>query len=107
MRYIPGFYPFCQSRCLPFAFFGQTIQFVIRITVTDKNKFAEIFEEHKINIVIHAGCTVDNDFGPIITEKEMKISHNCDRFIYRYAMDAGVEKFVLISTAQVYEYPKT
>ena len=79
----------------------------IEASVTDKNKFAEIFEEHKINIVIHAGCTVDNDFGPIVTEKEMKISHNCDRFIYRYAMDAGVEKFVLISTAQVYAYPKT
>lgn len=79
----------------------------IEAAPTDKNKFAEILENNKIDVVIHAACTVDNDLGPIVTEKEMNDSKLCDKFIYRYSMDAGVEKFILLSTAQVYAFPKT
>lgn len=73
----------------------------------DKNKIAEIFEKNKIDVFIHAACTVDNDLGPIVTDKEMGVSKQCDKFIYRYAMEAGVEKVILLSTDQVYEFPKT
>lgn len=43
----------------------------IKCEATDKNTFAEIFENNSIDIVIHAACTVDNDLGPIVTEKQM------------------------------------
>lgn len=74
---------------------------------SDKNAYAEIFENNKIDILIHAACTVDNDFGPIVTEKEIEISRQCDKFIYRYAMTGTVKKIVLLSTEQVYEFPKS
>ena len=77
----------------------------IECAPTDKNKFAEIFEKNKINILIHAACTVDNDFGPIITDKEMNESKACDKFLYRYAMTEDVGKVILLSTDQVYEFP--
>lgn len=79
----------------------------IEAAPTDKNAYAEIFENNKIDIVVHAACTVDNDMGPIVTDKEMNDSKHCDKFIYRYAMDAGIEKFILLSTDQVYAFPKT
>ncbi|MBE6856634.1 MAG: NAD(P)-dependent oxidoreductase [Ruminococcus sp.] len=79
----------------------------IEASMTDKNKFAEIFENNKIDIVVHAGNIVDNDLGPIITDDIMKNSKACDKFIFRYAMDAGIEKFILLSTDMVYEFPKT
>lgn len=74
---------------------------------TDKNAYAEIFDKNKIDIVIHAACTVDNDLGPIVTNKEMDDSKLCDKFVFRYALEAEVEKFILLSTSQVYEFPKT
>lgn len=79
----------------------------IQCAPTDKNKFAEIFEKNKINVLIHAACTVDNDFGPIITDKEMNESKACDKFLYRYAMTEDVGKVILLSTDQVYDFPKT
>jgi UDP-glucose 4-epimerase len=79
----------------------------VQVNQTDKNGYAEIFEKYEISVLIHAACTVDNDFGPIVTDKEINTSKQCDKFIYRYAMTEGAEKIVLISTAQLYEYPKT
>lgn len=74
---------------------------------TDKNTYAEIFEKNKINVLIHAACTVDNDMGAIVTEKEVNDSKNCDKFIFRYAMTENVGKIILLSTDQVYDFPKT
>lgn len=37
---------------------------------SDKNTYADIFEKYEINVLIHAACTVDNDLGPIVTEKK-------------------------------------
>ncbi|WP_297959375.1 NAD(P)-dependent oxidoreductase [uncultured Ruminococcus sp.] len=74
---------------------------------TDKNTIAEVFENNKFDIVIHAACTVDNDMGPIVTDKQMSDSAAVDKFIYRYAMTESVKKFVLLSTDQVYQFPKT
>lgn len=79
---------------------------------TDKNTLGDIFDNTKIDVLIHAACTVDNDFGPVVTEKELKESAACDKFIYRYAMQENnlrsfAGKVILISTDQVYEFPKT
>ena len=74
---------------------------------TDKNTIAEIFENNQIDVFIHAACTVDNDLGPIVTDKEVNESAQCDKFIYRYAMTENVKKVILLSTDQVYDFPKT
>jgi len=79
----------------------------IQAAPNDKNAYAEIFENNKIDVLIHAACTVDNDLGPVITDKEMNDSKHCDKFIFRYAMTNEVEKIILLSTDQVYEFPKT
>jgi UDP-glucose 4-epimerase len=80
----------------------------IQAEPNDKNAYAEIFDNHKFDIVVHAACTVDNDFGPMVTDKEVNISKQCDKFIYRYAMTSEtLKKFILLSTDQVYEFPKT
>ena len=74
---------------------------------SDKAKFAEVFEQHKFHTVIHAGCTADNDFGHLIGDAEVKENAACNAFIYRFAIAHDVEQFVLISTTQVYQMPKT
>lgn len=80
----------------------------VQCSPADKNGYADIFEQYEINVLIHAACTVDNDLGPIVTDKEVDMSKQCDKFIYRYAMtEEHVEKVILISTDQVYEFPKT
>ncbi len=79
----------------------------VQVNQADKNGYADIFEKYDITILIHAACTVDNDLGPIITDKEIDLSKQCDKFIYRYAMTENVRKVVLVSTDQVYEFPKT
>lgn len=74
---------------------------------TDKGKYADIFENYKIDAVIHAACTADNDLGHIFTEAEIEEAKQCDSFIYRFAIAHDVKQFVLISTTQVYQIPKT
>lgn len=80
----------------------------VQCEITDKNAYADIFEKNQIEIVIHAACTVDNDLGPIVTDKQINDSKQCDKFIYRYAMTTdSLEKFILVSTDRLYEFPKT
>lgn len=87
---------------------GKLYYTFVQCEATDKNAYAQIFEDYDIEIVIHAACTVDNDLGHIIEEKQMSDSRQCDKFIYRYAMTTdSVKKFILISTDRVYEFPKT
>lgn len=74
---------------------------------TDKNTISEVFENNKIDIVIHAACTVDNDLAPIVTEEQMAESEAVDKFLYRYAAMDSVKKIILLSTDQVYQFPKT
>ncbi|MDE6424765.1 MAG: NAD(P)-dependent oxidoreductase [Ruminococcus sp.] len=73
----------------------------------DQNAYMEIFSQNKIDIVIHAACTVDNDFESIVTDKQIAISAKCDSFIYETAMNNGVKMFILLSTDQVYEFTKS
>ncbi len=74
---------------------------------TDKNTIAEVFENNKFDIVIHAACTVDNDLGPNVTEEQMNESAAIDKFIYHYAVTDNVKKIIVLSTDQVYQFPKT
>lgn len=80
----------------------------IQCSITDKNAYSEIFDNYQIDIVIHAACTVDNDLGPIVTEQQVSESRQCDKFLYRYAMNTDtVKKFILVSTDRLYSFPKT
>lgn len=79
----------------------------IQATPDDKDTYAEIFSKNKIDIVIHSACVVDNDFEPIVTEKQIAISAKCDSFIYELAMNNDVKMFILLSTDQVYEFTKS
>lgn len=79
----------------------------IEAAPTDKNAYAEIFENNKIDVLVHAACTVDNDWGAVITDKEMNEAKLCDKFIYRYAMTSEIQKIILLSTDQVYDFADT
>lgn len=79
----------------------------VKAEPTDKDAYAEVFEKNKVDILIHGACTVDNDLGPIVTEKEMRECQLCDKFVYRYAMTENVGKIILLSTDKVYDFPKT
>ncbi len=79
----------------------------IEMEITDKMGYGEIFDDYRVDVLIHAACTVDNDLGHIITEKEMKLSASVDKYVYRYAMEAGVKEIIMLSTYQVYDFPKT
>lgn len=77
-------------------------------TPTDKEGFEKILEKYEINILIHAGCTVDNDLGPVVTETEVNISRQCDEYIYRCAMSSeSVHQVIILSTEKVYAFPKS
>ncbi|MDD6344825.1 MAG: NAD(P)-dependent oxidoreductase [Oscillospiraceae bacterium] len=75
----------------------------IRADITNKETIERIITENKVDALVHLACTVDNDFGAVITETEMNISRNFDEFIYKLAFEAEVKKIVMISTSQVYK----
>ncbi len=72
----------------------------------EKNKYADIFDEFDIEYVVHLACTVDNDFGPIVEQKEIELSAACDKFLYKLAIGKEIQKFILVSTTQIYKQPE-
>ncbi len=60
-----------------------------------------------IDVLIHLGCTVDNDFPNIITPAEEKKSAAVDKFLFKAAVAAGVNDMIMVSTHQVYAPQKT
>ena len=76
-------------------------------TPMDKNVYADVMERYHFDTVIHLACTADNDLGGIITDTEIKQNDKCNEFIYRLAVEAHVRQFILISTTQLYQIPKT
>ena len=74
---------------------------------TDKNSIAELFEKYDFSTIVHAAFTVDNDFPPTITENEMKECAAADKFIYHYSVTSSIKKVVMLSTSQIYQFPKT
>ncbi len=73
----------------------------------DKGIFERIFRQERIDAVIHAACTVDNDFGNIVTAEDVKKSQMYDEFIYSMAYESGVKNIMMISTSQIYDFPKS
>ena len=73
----------------------------------DDKIYAYIFREYNIDAVIHLACTVDNDFDNIVSPDKIKMSEKFDSYIYKMAVAAGVKQFILLSTHQVYDIPKT
>ena len=79
----------------------------MQATPMDKNTYADAMERFKPEIVIHLACTADNDLGHIITDVEVKENAKCNEFIYQLASTYQVKQFILISTTQLYQIPKT
>lgn len=77
----------------------------VQAEIIDKNKIINFVDGSKINVLIHCACTVDNDYGSIITEKEAADSKQADRYIYKLAADCGATEFFMLSTYQVYAPP--
>lgn len=75
-------------------------------TPHDKSAYMGIFEKERIDAVVHLACSVDNDLGPIITEKQMEESRVCDKFLFKLAISKEVEKILVLSTTQVYAVPE-
>lgn len=75
----------------------------IEASPTDEDKYKEIFKNNHIDAFVNLACTVDNDFGNIITEEEMRISQTFDKFIYKLAFESNINKIVSVSTSQVYK----
>ncbi len=73
----------------------------------DKTTYSDVMERYHFDTVIHLACTADNDFGHIITEAEIKQNEKCNEFIYESAVNTQVKQFILISTTQLYQIPKT
>ncbi len=74
---------------------------------SEKGKYLEVFDAENIDSVVHLACSCDNDFGHIIGDEELKISKACDKFLYKTAINQNVEKFLLMSTTQVYDMPES
>ncbi len=71
----------------------------------EKDKYSAIFEKEQVDYLVHLACSADNDFGHIITEKEMQISRECDNFLFKLAISKEVFKIMVLSTTQVYVTP--
>lgn len=71
----------------------------------DQGKYGEIFDEFEVEYVVHLACTVDNDLGPEIGKAQIDECAACDKFIYKLAISKNVQKFILLSTTQVYKQP--
>jgi UDP-glucose 4-epimerase len=73
----------------------------------DRAVFEDLFKKEKIDILVHCACTADNDLKDIITDNDVKESAIYDDYLYTLAVSSGIKKAILISTSQVYEFPKS
>ncbi|MBR0483144.1 MAG: NAD(P)-dependent oxidoreductase [Oscillospiraceae bacterium] len=79
----------------------------VQASPLDKDAYADTMLRYSPDIVIHMACTADNDLNNIITETELKENARCNEFIYQLALTCKVKQFILVSTTQVYQIPKT
>ena len=79
----------------------------VQASVEDKDAVTQAMNENKIDILIHAACTVDNDLPNVITPAHEKQSANVDKYLYKSAINAGASDMILISTHQIYAHQKT
>lgn len=75
--------------------------------IDNKDSVTKAMMSKGIDVLVHAACTVDNDFPHIITPAEEKKSAAVDKFLYKSAITAGVNDMILISTHQIYAQAKT
>lgn len=78
----------------------------VQCEITDKNSIIDIIDSNQIDTIVHLACTVDNDLDPLVTDAEIKLSKQCDKFLYDAADNAGVKSFILTSTTHVYGMQK-
>jgi UDP-glucose 4-epimerase len=73
----------------------------------DKAAFVGIFGKANCDALVHLACSCDNDFPPMITKDEAKLSANCDKFIFDLAVKERYKDILLLSTHMVYAVQKT
>ncbi len=73
----------------------------------DRSAFEELFKKEKFDVLVHCACTADNDFKENITEDDVSESAIYDDYLYTLAVASGVKKLILLSTSQVYDFPKS
>jgi UDP-glucose 4-epimerase len=73
----------------------------------DKAAFVGVFGKANCDALVHLACTCDNDLPPLITKDEIKLSANCDKFIYDLAVKERYKDIMLLSTHMVYAVQKT
>lgn len=73
---------------------------------SDQGKYGDVFDEFEIDYVVHLACTVDNDYGAVIDKEQMDECAACDKFLYKLAIAKNIQKFILLSTTQVYKQPE-
>lgn len=84
----------------------ENFQFIsCKESIPDTLKY--IFENYKLDAIVHLACTADNDMGPIFTDQQSKISTEYDRNLFHMAVEVEVSQFILVSTSQVYQKVKT
>lgn len=79
----------------------------VQASVDDKDAVTKAMSEHKIDVLVHTACSVDNDLPNIITSAHEKQSGSVDKYLYKAAVAAGAGDIILLSTHQVYAPQKT
>lgn len=91
----------------PSPFIGQPNFSFTQCSIVDKNVIQGLIDSTKIDMLVHLACTADNDFSNMITERELDISKNVDKYLYKAADAAGIQDIIIASTYQVYAPVKT
>lgn len=79
----------------------------VQASVDDKDAVSRAMSEHRIDVLVHVGCSVDNDFPNVITSVHEKQAAATDKYIYKAAVTAGASDIILLSTHQIYAPQKT
>ena len=87
----------------PMRIINQNFRFV-QSDITDKDTITAAMRD--ATSMIHLGCSVDNDFTPILSSDEDKMSAQVDKFLYKTAVSYKFDEVLMLSSYQVYQQPK-
>ncbi len=79
----------------------------VQAAIEDKDAVTKAMSEHRIDVLVHTACSVDNDLPNIITSAHEKQSAAVDKYLYKNAVTAGASDIILLSTHQIYAPQKT
>lgn len=79
----------------------------VQATGRDRAVFEDLFRKENFDVVVHCACTADNDLSDVITEADMAESAIYDDYLYSLSVSSEVKQLILISTSQVYDFPKS